>query len=57
MAESTSGPLPHLRDMTLAELRDFVKEKLGEPAFRGNQLFEWLYRHRAPSCPTLTARR
>jgi len=55
MAETTTEALPHLRDMTLAELRDFAKDALKEPQFRGNQLFEWLYRHRATTFEAMTS--
>jgi 23S rRNA (adenine2503-C2)-methyltransferase len=41
--------------MTLEELRAFAKETLGEPLFRGNQLFEWSYRHRAQSFEAMTS--
>ena len=33
----------NLFDLSLDELKTFVKE-LGEPAFRGKQIFEWMYR-------------
>ena len=46
--------LTHLRDLSLEELRAFGKEKLGEPAYRGNQLFEWLYRHRVSTFEAMT---
>lgn len=33
---------PDLKDMTRQELREFIKE-LGQPAFRGDQIFSWMY--------------
>lgn len=33
---------PDLKDMTRQELREFVTE-LGQPAFRGDQIFSWMY--------------
>ncbi|MBO4940643.1 MAG: 23S rRNA (adenine(2503)-C(2))-methyltransferase RlmN [Clostridia bacterium] len=33
----------NLFDLSLDELKEFVK-KLGEPQFRGKQIFEWMYR-------------
>ena len=32
-----------LRSMTLDELKDFTSS-LGEPAFRGMQIFDWIYK-------------
>jgi 23S rRNA (adenine2503-C2)-methyltransferase len=41
-------PVPkiQLKGMTLPELKDYFKET-GEPAFRGEQLFNWMYNHHA----------
>jgi 23S rRNA (adenine2503-C2)-methyltransferase len=49
-----SEPLTNLKDLSLAEMRAFVKDKLGEPAYRGNQLFEWIYRHKATTFEAMT---
>src|SRR4051794_21727428 len=56
MAETAPEPAPkvHLRDLSLDELRAFAKDVLKEPPFRGNQLFEWLYRHRASTFEAMT---
>ena len=35
--------LVDLRSMTLDELKDFTSS-LGEPAFRGTQIFDWIYK-------------
>ncbi len=35
----------NLKGLTLAELQDFA-ESIGEPRYRGRQLFDWLYRKR-----------
>lgn len=37
-----------LKDMTLSGLRDWMRGH-GEPTFRGDQVFGWLYRHEAES--------
>jgi 23S rRNA (adenine2503-C2)-methyltransferase len=37
----------HLKDLTRDELRALVTSRFGEPAYRGDQIFEWIYRHRA----------
>lgn len=52
-----ADPVPkvHLRSLSLDELRAFVKEKLGEPTYRGNQIFEWLYKHRVKSFEAMTS--
>ncbi|MBP3961112.1 23S rRNA (adenine(2503)-C(2))-methyltransferase RlmN [Paenibacillus lignilyticus] len=39
---------PFIYDYTLDQLQDWMKEN-GEPAFRGTQLFEWLYAKRVKS--------
>ncbi len=44
----------NLKDLALDELRAFVKERLGEPTYRGNQIFEWIWRHRAASLEAMT---
>ncbi len=42
-----------LRDLTREELRVFVKD-LGEPAFRGDQVFRWIWARGATSFETMT---
>lgn len=37
-----------------AELQSFLKEAYDEPAFRGEQLFQWLYVHRAEAFEEMT---
>jgi 23S rRNA (adenine2503-C2)-methyltransferase len=44
----------NLLGCTLAELGEFV-QSLGEPRYRGAQLFQWLYRHGAPSFGAMTS--
>ena len=44
----------NLLGCTLAELGEFV-QSLGEPRYRGAQLFQWLYRHGAPSFAAMTS--
>lgn len=43
----------NLKGCTLSELRQFAVS-LGEPAFRGKQLFDWLYRKEASSFEGMT---
>lgn len=43
-----------LTGLTLGELREFVTS-LGEPAFRGRQLFDWLYTKEASSFDEMTS--
>jgi 23S rRNA (adenine2503-C2)-methyltransferase len=43
----------NLLGSSLPELGAFVQE-LGEPTYRGAQLFQWLYRHRAASFEAMT---
>ena len=44
----------NLKGLTLQELQDFVVA-LGESAFRGKQLFDWLYTREASSFETMTS--
>ncbi len=46
--------LPQLPGMPRATLRAFVSEQLGGPAFRGDQIFEWLHRHRVRDVEGMT---
>lgn len=48
-----SAKKPDLRDLTREELRAFVKD-LGEPAFRGDQVFRWIWARGATSFETMT---
>ncbi len=43
----------HLKGMTLQELRQFFVD-IGEPAYRGEQLFRWMYEKRAESIQDVT---
>ncbi|NCN04567.1 MAG: 23S rRNA (adenine(2503)-C(2))-methyltransferase RlmN [Spirochaetales bacterium] len=43
----------NLYGLTLTELRNLVKN-LGEPEYRGNQLFEWMYTHRIHNLQAMT---
>lgn len=43
-----------LKNFTREELRNLFKESLGEPAFRGEQLFQWLYTHLAEDFEEMT---
>lgn len=43
----------HLLDLTHAELESFVRE-LGEPRYRADQIWEWLYHHLADSFDEMT---
>jgi 23S rRNA (adenine2503-C2)-methyltransferase len=45
---------PHLRDMSRAELTQWVSEQLGGPSYRTKQIFEWLHRHRASDLAQMT---
>lgn len=45
--------LPDLRDFTLPELHGWV-QGLGEPSYRGGQIFRWLYRRRARGFAEMT---
>jgi 23S rRNA (adenine2503-C2)-methyltransferase len=47
-------PVPHLRDMSRAELTSWVDEHLGGPAYRATQIFEWLHRHRVTDIEAMT---
>lgn len=44
---------PFIYDYTLEQLQDWMKEN-GEPAFRGGQLFDWLYVKRVTSFEEMT---
>ncbi|MFC0330786.1 23S rRNA (adenine(2503)-C(2))-methyltransferase RlmN [Paenibacillus sepulcri] len=44
---------PFIYDYTIDQLQDWMKEN-GEPAFRGTQLFEWLYVKRVMSFEDMT---
>lgn len=44
---------PNLYDMTREEL-DHLVRKLGEPGYRVDQLWNWLYRKKADSCDAMT---
>lgn len=44
---------PFIYDYTLEQLQDWMKEN-GEPAFRGGQLFDWLYVKRVKSFEHMT---
>ena len=43
----------NLKGLTLKELRDFVRS-LGEPSYRANQLFSWIYKNNASSFDEMT---
>lgn len=43
-----------LKGFTGSELRELLTEGLGEKAFRANQVYEWLYIHRAQSFDDMT---
>jgi len=43
---SDKSPKSALKGLTLEELRAFFKE-IGEPAYRGEQVFNWIYNHLA----------
>jgi 23S rRNA (adenine2503-C2)-methyltransferase len=47
------GPLPDLRDLTREAMRAFVQE-LGEPAYRGDQIFRAIWRQGARSFDDMT---
>ena len=49
----TPPPLPDLRDLTREALREFV-DGLGEPAYRGEQIFRWIWRQGARSFDEMT---
>ncbi|MCE9638256.1 MAG: 23S rRNA (adenine(2503)-C(2))-methyltransferase RlmN [Planctomycetes bacterium] len=48
-----TAPRPDLRDLTREELRTFVAT-LGEPSFRGDQIFRWLWKRGARSFDAMT---
>jgi 23S rRNA (adenine2503-C2)-methyltransferase len=48
------GALTQLRGLPRAELGAFVGEQLGGPAFRGDQVFEWIHRHRVDDFERMT---
>jgi len=52
-AESVGGPLPDLRDLTREGLREFVVG-LDQPAYRGEQIFRWIWRQGARSFDEMT---
>lgn len=43
-----------LKNFTRSELRQLLSEALDEPGFRGDQLFTWLYEHRAEQFSEMT---
>ena len=43
-----------LKDFSRADLRRLLKEAFNEPGFRGDQLFQWLYVHRAEAFDDMT---
>jgi len=43
-----------LKSLTRADLRDWVEANLGERAFRGDQIFQWLHQKRARSFDEMT---
>ncbi len=51
---SGSDDKKNLKDLTRAELRAFVADELGEPAFRGDQLFRWIWARGARSFEEMT---
>lgn len=50
---TTSSPLPNLYDFTLDELTTFLAS-LGEPKFRGRQIWEWMYQKFVPEFAGMT---
>lgn len=52
-AAPPSETLPDLRDLPREALRAFVKER-GEPAYRGDQIFGWIWRRGARSFDEMT---
>lgn len=48
-----SSPLPNLYDFTLDELTTFLAT-LGEPKFRGRQIWEWMYQKFVPEFAGMT---
>lgn len=47
-------PRPHLRDFSRPELHQWVKDELGGPQYRGDQIFEWLHQHRVHATTAMT---
>jgi 23S rRNA (adenine2503-C2)-methyltransferase len=45
---------PNLRGMTRAELGAWLARELSAPAFRGDQVFEWIHRHRVADFDAMT---
>ncbi|GIW71332.1 MAG: dual-specificity RNA methyltransferase RlmN [Planctomycetota bacterium] len=43
-----------LKDLSRRELRAWLAERFGEPAYRGDQLFGWIYRQRARDFAAMT---
>jgi 23S rRNA (adenine2503-C2)-methyltransferase len=48
------GALPNLRDLTRAQLGEWVATHLPGPAFRATQLFEWLHARRVAGTDAMT---
>lgn len=46
--------VPHLRDFSREQLAAWVAEHLGGPAYRADQIFEWLHRHRVTTFDAMT---
>ncbi len=52
--KAATSTLPDLKAMTRGELATWVKESLGESAFRANQIFRWLHGRGARDFATMT---
>ena len=52
--EDEAGDAIELKDFTRDELHRLFEEGLDEPSFRGDQLFTWLYNHRAEAFEEMT---
>jgi len=50
---SQAGPLPNLYDLSREEM-DHLMRALGEPRYRVDQVWEWLYQHKAGSFAAMT---
>jgi 23S rRNA (adenine2503-C2)-methyltransferase len=48
------GDVPNLRGMTRAELGEWLGRELDAPAYRAQQVFEWLHRRRVDSFEQMT---
>ena len=53
VASSPNAAFPNLRALSVAELEAFAKD-LGEPAFRGRQLYRWLWARGASDFEAMT---